>query len=63
MKDFWVETQHIEDSDGASMPVALKKYENILQCFKGDMEFHFALLDSAIRFSTVWELQHRVVRY
>lgn len=62
-KEFWVETQHIEDSGGASMPIALKKYKNILQCFKGDMEFHFILLDYATRFSTVWELQYHVIRY
>lgn len=61
-KEFWVETQHIEDSDGASMPIALKKYKHLLECFKGDMEFHFTLLDSATRFNAVWELQYHVIR-
>jgi len=62
-EEFSLEVQHIEDTNGESVPIALSKYKNIIKCFKGDIEFHFTLLDKALKFNTVWELQYHVVRY
>lgn len=62
-EDFNFEVHRIEDTNGESLPIALSKYEYIAKCFKGDLEFHFTLLDLVLRFNSVWELQYRVIRY
>jgi U3 small nucleolar RNA-associated protein 6 len=63
VEEFWVEVQHLEKTAGASLPVAVGKYKNLIKRFEGDMEFHFILLDRAIQLSAVRELQCNVVRY
>lgn len=63
VEEFWVEVQHLEKTAGASLPIAIDKYRNLINRFEGDIEFHFILLDRAIKLSTVRELQCNVVRY
>ncbi|XP_022174977.1 uncharacterized protein LOC111036958 isoform X2 [Myzus persicae] len=62
VEEFWVEVQHLEKTAGASLPIAVEKYRNLIKRFEGDIEFHFILLDRAIKLSTVRELQCNVVR-
>ncbi|KAL5237260.1 hypothetical protein ACI65C_004670 [Semiaphis heraclei] len=61
-EEFWVEVQHLEKTAGASLPIAIGKYKNLIKRFEGDIEFHFILLDRAIKLSVVRELQCNVVR-
>jgi len=63
IEEFDLEVQHIEHTDGQSLPIALRKYKNLVKCFEGDLEFHITLIDKALQFNTVWELQYHVVRY
>ena len=63
VEDFWVEVQHLEKTAGASLPIAMEKYKSLIKRFEGDIEFHFILLDRAIKLSTVRELQCNIVRY
>ncbi|XP_027843595.2 U3 small nucleolar RNA-associated protein 6 homolog [Aphis gossypii] len=62
VEEFWVEVQHLEKTEGASLPIAIEKYRNLIKRFANDIEFHFILLDRAIKLSTVRELQCNVVR-
>uniref|UniRef100_A0A2H8TXJ3 U3 small nucleolar RNA-associated protein 6 n=1 Tax=Melanaphis sacchari TaxID=742174 RepID=A0A2H8TXJ3_9HEMI len=62
VEEFWVEVQHLEKTAGASLPIAIEKYRNLIKRFEGDIEFHFILLDRAIQLSAVRELQCNVVR-
>ncbi|XP_003244176.2 uncharacterized protein LOC100568528 isoform X1 [Acyrthosiphon pisum] len=62
IEEFWVEVQHLEKTSGASLPIAIEKYRNLIKFFEGDIEFHFILLDRAIKLSAVRELQCNVVR-
>ncbi|XP_015372258.1 PREDICTED: uncharacterized protein LOC107167629 [Diuraphis noxia] len=62
VEEFWVEVQHLEKTAGTSLPIAIDKYKNLIKRFEGDIEFHFILLDRAIKLSTVRELQCNVVR-
>ncbi|XP_060857109.1 U3 small nucleolar RNA-associated protein 6 homolog isoform X1 [Metopolophium dirhodum] len=62
VEEFWVEVQHLEKTAGASLPIAIGKYRNLIKIFEGDIEFHFILLDRAIKLSAVRELQCNVVR-
>ncbi|XP_026817863.1 U3 small nucleolar RNA-associated protein 6 homolog [Rhopalosiphum maidis] len=62
VEEFWVEVQHLEKTEGASLPIAIEKYRNLIKRFEGDIEFHFILLDRAIKLSAVRELQCNVVR-
>ncbi|KAL4103959.1 hypothetical protein QTP88_019276 [Uroleucon formosanum] len=62
VEEFWVEVQHLEKTAGASLPIAIEKYRILIKRFEGDIEFHFILLDRAIKLSAVRELQCNVVR-
>ncbi|XP_003242958.1 U3 small nucleolar RNA-associated protein 6 homolog isoform X1 [Acyrthosiphon pisum] len=62
IEDFWVEVQHLEKTAGASLPIAMEKYKSLIKRFEGDIEFHFILLDRAIKFNAVRELQCNIVR-
>ncbi|XP_001942643.1 uncharacterized protein LOC100167656 [Acyrthosiphon pisum] len=62
VEEFWVEVQHLEKTEGASLPIAIEKYRSLIKRFEGDIEFHFILLDRAIKLSAVRELQCNVVR-
>ncbi|XP_022173261.1 U3 small nucleolar RNA-associated protein 6 homolog isoform X2 [Myzus persicae] len=62
VEEFWVEVQHLEKTAGASLPIAIEKYRNLIKRFEGDIEFHFILLDRAIQLSSAGELQCNVVR-
>ncbi|CAI6357406.1 unnamed protein product [Macrosiphum euphorbiae] len=62
VEEFWVEVQHLEKTEGASLPIAIGKYRSLIKRFEGDIEFHFILLDRAIKLSAVRELQCNVVR-
>ncbi|XP_060857382.1 uncharacterized protein LOC132934957 [Metopolophium dirhodum] len=62
VEEFWVEVQHLEKTAGASLPIAIAKYRRLIKRFEGDIEFHFILLDRAIKLSAVRELQCNVVR-
>ncbi|KAF0763452.1 U3 small nucleolar RNA-associated protein 6 [Aphis craccivora] len=62
VEEFWVEVQHLEKTGGASLPIAIEKYRNLIKRFANDIEFHFILLDRAIKLSAVRELQCNVVR-
>ncbi|XP_060856851.1 U3 small nucleolar RNA-associated protein 6 homolog isoform X2 [Metopolophium dirhodum] len=62
VEEFWVEVQHLEKTAGASLPIAIGKYRNLIKRFEGDIEFHFILLDRAIKLSAVRELQCNIVR-
>jgi len=61
--EFDLELQNLHDTNGESLPFALSKYEYMVKCFKGDLEFHFTLLDAVLRLDSVCELHYRVVRY
>lgn len=63
IEEFNLEVQHVEHTNGQSLPIALSKYKNMVEYFKGDLEFHITLIDKALQFNTVWELQYHVVRY
>lgn len=63
VEEFWVEVQNLEKTPGTSCRIAVNKYRNFIKHFEGDMEFHFSLVDKAIKFRTVGELQCYVVRY
>jgi len=63
VEEFWVEVQHLEKTAGASLPIAMGKYRDLLNRFEGDIEFHFIILDKAIKLKTVRELQCNIVRY
>lgn len=63
IEEFDLEVQYIELTEGKSLPIALRKYKNLVKCFKGDLEFHITLIDKALQFNTVRELQYHVVRY
>ncbi|XP_026819187.1 uncharacterized protein LOC113557844, partial [Rhopalosiphum maidis] len=60
--NFSLEVQYNEDTDGESFPIALSKYKNMIKCFKGDLEFHFTLLDASFKSNSVSELHYHVVR-
>lgn len=63
IEDFWVEVQHLEKTADDSHAIAIRKYSNLIKCFEGDLQFHFILLDKAIKFNAVGELQCNIVRY
>jgi len=58
-----LEARSVEDTRGESLPFALNRYECTTKYFKGDLEFHFILVDIVLQFNSVWELQYRVLRY
>ncbi|KAL5237589.1 hypothetical protein ACI65C_004999 [Semiaphis heraclei] len=62
LEEFWVEVQHLEKTAGASLPIAMEKYRNLIKRFEDDIEFHFVLLEKAIKLSAVRELQCNIVR-
>ncbi|XP_025203204.1 U3 small nucleolar RNA-associated protein 6 homolog [Melanaphis sacchari] len=62
VEEFWVEVQHLEKTADASLSIAMGKYKNLIKQFEGDIEFHFILLDRAIKLSAVGELQCNIVR-
>lgn len=63
IEDFGLEALCVKDTDGDSLPIALNKYKNMIKCFKGDIDFHFNLIDKALTFYRIWTLQYEVVRY
>ncbi|XP_060845582.1 uncharacterized protein LOC132925185 [Rhopalosiphum padi] len=60
--NFILEVQCNEDTSSTSFPIALSTYKNAIKCFKGDLEFHFTLLDAAIEGYSVTELHYCIVR-
>ncbi|XP_025203220.1 LOW QUALITY PROTEIN: uncharacterized protein LOC112600250 [Melanaphis sacchari] len=62
IEEFWIEVQHLEKTAGASLLIAMGKYKNLIKQFEGDIEFHIILLDRAIKFKTIGELQCNIVR-
>lgn len=59
LEEFWIEVQCM-DSVGGSL--ALEKYNNYIQLFNDDMNFHSSLVDKILKFTTVTELHCKVVR-
>lgn len=59
-EEFWIEIQYSDKMGGTS---ALDKYHNYITLFKDDMKFHFSLVDTILKFTTITELHCLVIKY
>lgn len=62
-EDFCLEIEILISTKGASFPIILKKYQQIIDHFKDDINFHFILVDHALNVLWVREFPCIVMRY
>lgn len=62
LADFKLEMQVLMNTNGESLPIALTKYKTYTTHFKGDIKFHFNLIDKALYENFISELQYHMIR-
>lgn len=62
-EDFLIEVEILKSTKGASFPIVLKKYQQMIALFKDDINLHFILVDQALNVFWIREFSCTVLRY
>jgi len=63
LEQFSMEIQHIENTNGSSFEFALENYYSVKKLYKGQMDFHFMLLDRTMMMTRVMNILSVIVEY
>jgi len=62
IEQLWVEVQYLEDRKGEyPCQLAIQKYKETINYFRGDIVLHIALLEKSLQFKTIRSLHYAII--